>query len=652
MTVTFQSATSDTVLVRFDIESLFEREKLPKDIKSVVGFKKAIGGKPTIQREADGSVTGSFTGSLGRVEVRFSFRGLAVIRAKSVTLSGSVPWEMMYRVLVRLVPRLRGTHFTVTNTAVRFYLKKHVKMRQVFEEYATRRGLPYKMYFEPEIFSRLSIEFASGIVAYVFFNGTVTAQGKNLTGIESKVKEVLDSYRSAYGPALAKNPVPARKNLKAKREHMASVRYDEARSWENTKLGYYVRPGPNKVPRFYEVPKNPRLVIQKVIRAYHNVGVAIPKNVQNKLGIAETNQLKEKVQKKKTVEEAPNGMYLRPGPGGLLKSYKIPKDLEKGKKTVREAYAKAGKNIPNSVKKIFGMVTSPPPPQSQKKQGTINNSGIFRIDSLECSRYTVEDLQKIARELNLAYLGITSKRVLCAMIQKAIAPKKKETNENFELNNVPHIILANERKIQRKGRSRALDSFKIAELKNFVKAYDESVNTSHSKTKKNLIDLLIDTKKKLDALEKNLIFSPSPSPNRLGPGFTNDEIAFFKSKRGGKISNAKLIDMMKNKFRKIIGENVTKKQLETFQKMYAEGKTARNFINSQILNYGFNKKYLNDLRFNFARLRKTVKGEYYKTDIKKLKDRYDKLNMIRKNLEAKYTTRIHTPLIHVPVEVL
>ena len=660
MTVTFQSASSEGLVdLKGELDDLFHPGRLPKDIKSVVGFTKAIGGTPAIQKDVDGSVTGKTNGKLGRVEVRFSFRGLAVLRPKSIILSGSVPWEMMYRVLVRLVPRAKGTHFKVTNTAVRFYLKKHVRMRQVYDEYKTRRGLPYKMYFEPEIFSRLSIEFNSGIVAYVFFNGTVTAQGRDLTGIESAVKAVLDSYTSPYGPALQKNPVPVRKNLKAKREHMAAMRYNAAQSWNSVKPGHYVRPGPNKVPRFYEVPKNPRFVIQKVLRAYQNVGVAVPKNVRNKLGITNTNQLKEKVAKKKTANAAPEGMYLRPGPGGLLKAYKIPKNLEKGKKTVIDAYSKAGMNIPNSVKTLFGLSVRVASPK-RTVTGTINNSGVFRIDTLECSRYTMEDLQKIAKDLNIAHHGITSKKVMCGLIQKSIAPRKKKSNndENFEFNSVPHIILANERKIQRKGRSRLLDSFKISELKNFVKAYDNSLNTNGAK-KQQLIDLLIDTKRKLDALEQDLINigspspSPSPSPTKLGPGFTNEEIAYFKHKmKEGKVPEAKLVNMMKNKFRKILGENVSKKELENFQTMYAQGKTVKNFMNAQILSHGFNKRHLENLRINFARLRRTLKGEYYKADIKKLKERYDKLNAIRKNLEAKYVGGYKGHLIQVPVETL
>jgi hypothetical protein len=656
MTVTFQSAASDGTFGDVDLDGLFFEGQLPKDIKSVVGFTKAIGGNPVIQKERDGSVVGKVRGKLGRVEVRFSFRGLAVLRPKSIILSGSVPWEMMYRVLVRLVPRVKGIHFKVNNTAVRFYLKKHVKMRHVYDEYRARRGLPYKMYFEPEIFSRLTIVFNSGITVHVFFNGTVTAQGRDLTGIESAVKSVLDSYTSPYGPALQKNPTPIRKNLKAKREHMAATRYNAAQSWNSVRPGHYVRPGPNKVPRFYEVPKNPRFVIQKVLRAYHNVGVAVPKNVKVKLGIANENQLKEKATKKKTVTEAPEGMYLRPGPGGLLKAYKIPKNLEKGKKTVIEAYTKAGINIPSNVKNLFRIekVASP----TRTVTGTVNNTGVFRIGTLECSRYTIEDLQKIAKDLNIAHHGITSKKILCKLIQREIAPgkKKSEENENFELGSVPHIILAHERKIQRKGRSRLLDSFKISELKNFVTAYDNSLNTSG--TKKQLIDLLIDTKRKLDAFEQELINvakrspSPSPSPVHLGPGFTQEEIAYYKYKvKEGKVSQAKLIDMMKNKFRKILGENVPKKELENFQVMYAQGKTVRNFLNSQILRLGFNKKHLEDLRINFARLRRTTKGEYYKAEIKKLKDKYNKLNAIRKNLETRYTSP-KGPLIRVPVETL
>ena len=580
--LTFQSATSDKFIVPLDLQNVFWRgTNLPKDITSITGFQQSIGGKvPVVEKTSSGTVRGDRNKKLKRIDVRFKFKGFASIRESTVTLSGSVPWEMTYRVLVRLLPEIKNVRFTVTNTAVRFYLKKEVRLDSIASQSLKSRN--FKITYEPELyFSKLLIKFSDGVVASVFSNGTVVAQGRNLTGIEKRVRDVLEMHKNPYGANMKKNPVATRKNLARKRAVMTEARYERASSWNNTRNGYYVRPGPNKNPRFYAVPKNPALVRQKVLRAYANLGLQVPNNVKRILGIVNS-KVKPKVVPKKTLSNwnsnAPNGMYIRPGPGGLPKYYKIPKHISQGKKTVVEAYKKAGVNIPNKVKTLFKIVNSAP---KSTLKGNIKN-GKFRLDGLLCMRYKLGDLRKIAERLDIPTTKQT-KEQLCRAIQNKLVTKRVSSPKvNFTKNGVKHYILANERKVMRDKRSKSMNSFKIEELKNMILQMNNSTNVKNKK-KKELVELLIERKRTKNELNKmfNSPVSSSASSsassssdnsspvrnplniarNILGNGFTNMELknflnSYMKIPINNKNAYEKLVKSFKN--RRLIRERFSK----------------------------------------------------------------------------------------------
>ena len=90
-----------------------------------------------------------------------------------------------------------------------------------------------------------------------------------------------------------------------KAQNMMERRYKLAPSWNATKNGFYVRPGSNGKPRFYEL-KDVKLQKTKTIRAYLDAGVNIPTNVRTKFSISNANveairaAAPKKVQKKAT----------------------------------------------------------------------------------------------------------------------------------------------------------------------------------------------------------------------------------------------------------------------------------------------------------------------------------------------------------------
>ncbi len=565
MTLTFQSATSDTLLLKLDLNSLFWRI-FPRGYQSVLGFDRAIGGKPVVQKVSSTEpVIGNKNVKLRRVEIRFKeTSGVAILREASVTLSGKVPWEMLYRLTIRMVPEIKTLKFTVTNTAIRFNLKRVVRLEQIYKEYRSKpRSGPFTMEYEPEFFNRLLIRFQNGIVVFVFGNGTVVAQGRNLRGIEGQVRDILGGYKGAYGAEMKAEPVPLRKNLPKKRMNMIEARYERARSWTNTRSGYYVRPGPNKAPRFYALPKNPVLVRQKVIRAYANAGVQIPNKVRVILGIPVSAAVvapKKMMKKTATLSwnsNAPTGMYVRPGPAGLPKLYKIPKLIPQGRKTVVAAYKKAGINIPQKVKAIFGIKNVSPAVVSASIKGNVTTRGVFRIDGLSCDRYKLSELQDIAKRLDIAYQRVP-KKTLCAKIRASILKNKKKPSSsaaNFVIDGKNHFILMNDRRIRRETKERALTSFKVSELKNFVKAIDPLENVNSLKTKKNLINTLIERKRTKNLLENmNMNFSPSSSSSSESESESEEEMSPPQ--------------LPLNTARKLLGNNFTNTELKEFLNRY------------------------------------------------------------------------------------
>jgi len=94
-----------------------------------------------------------------------------------------------------------------------------------------------------------------------------------------------------------------------KAQNMMERRYKLAPSWNATKNGFYVRPGSNGKPRFYEL-KDVKLQKTKTIRAYLDAKVTIPANVKAKFSITnanvETIAPKKKVEKKTTKQKLLN----------------------------------------------------------------------------------------------------------------------------------------------------------------------------------------------------------------------------------------------------------------------------------------------------------------------------------------------------------
>ena len=60
---------------------------------------------------------------------------------------------------------------------------------------------------------------------------------------------------------------------------------ERAPNWSSTKAGYYVKPGPGRLPYFYKIPKGRASAKKTVVKAYANASIRIPTPVRNIFGI-------------------------------------------------------------------------------------------------------------------------------------------------------------------------------------------------------------------------------------------------------------------------------------------------------------------------------------------------------------------------------
>jgi hypothetical protein len=290
------------------------------------------------------------------------------------------------------------------------------------------------------------------------------------------------------------------------------------------------------------------------------------------LGIRNNASVKLKKTSKNAINwnaNVPNGMYVRPGPGGLPKMYKIPKLITQGRKTVIRAYKQAGINIPSKVKTIFGIANSSPTSSKPVsiKTNVNNATGKFRVDGLECMRYTLPKLQAIATRLGIPIVRQT-KTQLCTAIRKHTTGSKPPAPDLLKPNfvnskGVKHYILVNNRRIKRNTRSKAMNSFKVNELANIIQQFNSTANTS-KKSKKDLIELLIERKRAMEAINtmfnnfSNSNSESSPGSNRSSPGSNRSSPGTRTSPKRNPLNIA----------RNIIGNGFTNYELKNFLNRY------------------------------------------------------------------------------------
>jgi hypothetical protein len=331
-----------------------------------------------------------------------------------------------------------------------FYVNKQFELEDLKDELKKLPGsMLDKVSYTPEVgLPVVILKLKKPKFTYQFFkNGTVIFTGiKDPADVEVP-KELFKQFFTEYdvlallamkmGP---KGASPIGKPIKgpaAKKEALAN-RYPLVASW-NTKppMGFYVRPGTNGKPRLYKWRKMERNITTremlnrgsvnltgvgpKVVKAYKNAGVPIPKATMSAFAMAghplQVNENRKSVtghaeRRAPSWNAAKPGFYVRPGPGKQPYWFAVPRGLASGRKTVIKAYASAGRNIPAAVRDIFSIPANvktnvikvgneelAPGLQHVVKMGL---NQVLRINDRQATRLTKAELLEIARNMNIA----------------------------------------------------------------------------------------------------------------------------------------------------------------------------------------------------------------------------------------------------------
>ena len=288
--------------------------------------------------------------------------------------------------------------------------------------------------------------------------------------------------RNSQGVLRLEHKTSPTRNKKNKKTEKLEIRYLKAAGYNNTKEGFYVRPGPNGVARFYPIPANKAPLRMKVLRAYTNAGVPIPNSVKSLFNL-EGLELKEKEESKAapSFSATKNGYYVKPGKGGAPFFYKVPKDTKAAKARVIKTYKNAGKPVPQAVRNIFKITNANMAIKETNlyvphRVNTLNNK--YRINGVLASNYTVPQLLGIARNLKIAR---ASNKMTAAQITQLIANKLGVAKKpHAVVNGVPHTLLFNGR-VMRGTRAKQWEALTRPEKDAIAKAILSTTNFTNWK---------------------------------------------------------------------------------------------------------------------------------------------------------------------------
>ncbi len=306
--------------------------------------------------------------------------------------------------------------------------------------------------------------------------------------------------------------------------------------------------------------------------------------------------------------KCPDGYYLAPNPQGFPCCYKIPIKTAYKKNKIIAAFGKLGIQIPEHTKKVFNIRNvnnSNKPTLVSGHVGTYrfivskNRSGadVFKIDSRQCKRYTIQKLVDIAMKLGLIqYAKSRDKDTLCTAILRHAISKGLINPKN----NIPriggrlcsHYTKDELRSVVRKKYGITLTSDTLAgmcqELKQRIRSpspppsSSSSVNRSvRSRSRSSSVNsnFAKSLEKAVRSRSSSVNRSPTPSPNNNifadfnvrkylrkhtnRKNFTNEEVNAFKKIVISKASKdpEKVMNYMRNSAYVMFGEKFGPKKV-------------------------------------------------------------------------------------------
>jgi TATA-box binding protein (TBP) (component of TFIID and TFIIIB) len=465
---------------------------------------------------------------------------VTVFKTGTVQIATTRPLNEILAIMDNYIPGIKSSPVELVKKDGQFFINFVINLDilgPLLSRYVNPVNQIENWRYEPELHAAAFLTWRDPkIVFLIYRKGLVIFQGadkdiltkapKIFTEIFEKYKIPLQIKNSTINSRLAIQPLTSPKREKVNKKQKGRERYNAAPSLSARKNGFYVRPDPAGNLRYYPVPANKAPIRTKVLRAYANAGINIPAYVKNIFNL-EGAQLKPKAEKKNvpaSFSAVKAGFYVKPGKGGLPQFYKLPKHVAPARKGVIEAYQRAGKNIPKTVKNQFGITATP---EAMFMAGHRMNKvgGQNRINGVLASKYTMDQLVKIARNLGIAQ---ASEKLKTRQVIELIKNKLGSSSPQFTLEGVPHLLLANGR-VVRGDRTKQWAVMTAAE-KNAIgkkvmnKNYEEWKGFSNS----NKYDLLLATLDKAPTPAKTSVSSSASSSAGSFAQNLEDELLYNK----------------------------------------------------------------------------------------------------------------------------
>ena len=513
------SSTSTSLGQSIDLSSLAKMVSVPGKyaVTEIAGFQSASTKLPHFRETLNKPAVGKINSTVSFVKLNMVFlepdqtASVRVFKSGKIMIFSNGPWERVARILVKhYLPgkmRVMVDNAGETNYQTKFYCDHNIDTEVVYNAIHTKKISGFGFSDASEIdeyikkqkkqfptwnpfpgqapplpspapvslpnfkgFKKTKVTIStkpdSKVVFNVFANGTVVVMKS------AKVRAGPDAFKSLARQVgidmfyVGKKAAPAPKlNMAA---YIANYRYELAPGWNASKEGFYVRPGPNGKPRFYEL-KNPALQKAKAIKAYLNAKVNIPANTKAKLQISNANVAG--IRNKAPAVGRPsgwnnqsrNGYYVKPNKLGAAQWYQIPKSKTTTRNTVIEAYGRHGIAIPPHIRNLFkiGNNVKSVPLASQVIGKKMTKKQLMNVA-------VMENIPQVTEKLTVAQM----KQVLT----KKLSPQN--TSVDVVVNGVKHTFLTNGsvRRVypNKASRVRKFDTLKANEQDAIARAYMSS----------------------------------------------------------------------------------------------------------------------------------------------------------------------------------
>jgi Transcription factor TFIID (or TATA-binding protein, TBP) len=470
--------TGRTVIVKYPYANVVIPLQLPRGFLSMDG-RTAVRALPTF-RVTKERVIGTSPTQVKHWYIKTT-HGFALIHKDSgtVQISGKSIGVIAHQ-LERVCPGISNMNMRITKFDADMIIGRHVKL-DTLAFLIPDKTEPY----EPEVRNAVTLRWPSpAMTLMVYASGIVKIFGA------SKPAQAVDVMRQVIDRvtprAIFKTGVSERRDTFTRNERLANLRAKKLAGRHSLAPGYnyippagqYVRPGPNGKPRVYNVRPDMRLSAKKILKAYSNAGVPVPRYVQNLIGSAPVMYGASAGPKSaKNWNSRLNGHYVAPGPGKQPYFYKLPKDLKAGYATAKKRYTNAGIRMPNQVQTLFGVTPNGGGGAGPSRRHTVQNN---KVNGKAYKKLTVAQLVNVAHNLGNEWANSKmTKNVLFQRIKnKATVISPKKTNMSPRRPNVSvggrTYIFSNDptnQRIIRNGRARVFNTLPKNERTAIMNAY-------------------------------------------------------------------------------------------------------------------------------------------------------------------------------------